>query len=333
MGLARVGETAAAGASDTQLTTGTQNMVSVVMPAYNRGYIIAESIASVLRQTYRDFELIIIDDGSQDDTRQVVSRFTDPRIRYLRHEQNRGCSAAYNTGLAQAAGQFVAILDSDDLWKPERLAKALDFLYRHPETDVVFTDFEKLSASEFTPSHVRRWCPRTSALLAARGWPKETIFTQKEMHLILLQEFPLVLQSTLMRRAARERTGFLNESWSSASDWNFILRSSAENRFGYIDEPLSVLRLQADATHHLHGVEGHALCLRMLRDEMRRAPDAEARHAATLGYSYHLRQLSRALLERGKRWKACQALLRGFFVTGRFEFLARAAYALFQGRK
>ena len=326
-------ETAVAGASVTHLPARTQKTVSVVMPAYNRGYIIADSIASVLQQTWGDFELIIIDDGSKDDTREVVSRFTDPRIRYLRHEQNRGCSSAYNTGLREAAGEFVSILDSDDLWKPERLAKALDFLERHPEADVVFTDFEKTAGKEVTPSHVRRRCPRTSALLAERGWPKETLFTQREMYLVLLQEFPMVLQSTMMRRAARDRTGYLNESWRSASDWDFILRCSKQNRFGYIDQPLVSLRLQSDATHHTHSVAGHASCLEMLHEEMRHAPDAEVQKAAELGYSYHLRQLSRALLDRGRKWQAFHTLVGGFFITWRVEFLARAAYSLFQRRR
>jgi glycosyltransferase involved in cell wall biosynthesis len=304
--------------------------ISVVVPTYNRGYIISESIKSVLGQTYQDFELVIVDDGSKDNTHEVVSRFADPRIRYTRHEHNRGCSAAYNTGLREARGEFVAILDSDDIWKPERLAKAVNFLKRHPEADAVFTDMEKYDGSQFFPSHVRRWCPLTVSILAERQWPKEVVFTQKEMYLCFLQEFPLTLQSTMMRSEALKRVGYLNESWISASDWDLMLRFSKQNRLGYIDEPLTVLRVQSDAVHHVRAVEGHFRAVAMLRDELEHSEDSEIRKSASVGYNYQLRQLSWAYLERGQRWKAFQALVGGFLRTRRLELLARAGYSLVQ---
>src|SRR6185437_8398583 len=112
--------------------------VSVIVPAYNRGYIIAEALQSVFAQAFQDFELIVVDDGSKDDTAQVVSGFSEPRLRYVRHEQNRGYSAACNTGLREASGEYTGFLDSDDIWKPEMLSRDVSFLDRHPEADAVF---------------------------------------------------------------------------------------------------------------------------------------------------------------------------------------------------
>lgn len=307
-----------------------ETKISVVVPSYNRGYIISESIESILGQTYQDLELIIVDDGSKDDTHNVISRFADPRIQYTRHDQNRGYSAALNTGLRNARGEFIAILDSDDIWKPERLSKTLNFLERHPEVDAVFTDMEKYEGSQFFPSHVRRWCPLTSSMLAERKWPKEVVFTQKEMYLCFLQEFPLTLQSTMMRSEALKRVGYLNESWPSASDWELMLRFSKQNRLGYIDEPLTVLRVQSDAVHHVRAVEGHFRAVAMLRDEIEHSEDPEIRECASIGYIYQLRQLSWAYLDRGQRWKAFRTLVNAFLRTGRFELLARVAYSLVQ---
>lgn len=107
-------------------------VVSVVLPTYNRAYIVGEAIRSILAQTCTAFELIVVDDASSDESHSIVASFRDRRIRYLRHEVNRGCSAAYNTGFHASRAPLVAILDSDDLWRPDKLARCLDFLNRYP---------------------------------------------------------------------------------------------------------------------------------------------------------------------------------------------------------
>lgn len=95
--------------------------VSVVIPTYNRAHLVGRAIQSVLNQTYQDFEIIVVDDGSTDNTEEVVKSFNDPRIRYIRHDQNRGGSAARNTGIKMARGEYIAFQDSDDEWLPEKL--------------------------------------------------------------------------------------------------------------------------------------------------------------------------------------------------------------------
>ena len=96
-------------------------MVSVVIPTYNRASMIARAVRSILTQTFEDWELIVVDDASTDNTEAVVSSFTDPRIRYRKHQVNRGGSAARNTGIRNARGEYVAFLDSDDEWLPNKL--------------------------------------------------------------------------------------------------------------------------------------------------------------------------------------------------------------------
>jgi glycosyltransferase involved in cell wall biosynthesis len=101
-------------------------LVSVIIPTYNRATLLPRAIESVRQQTHENWELIVVDDGSQDGTEAVVKSLQDPRIRYERHEVNRGVSAARNTGLRLAQGQWVAFLDSDDYWRREKLAVQLE---------------------------------------------------------------------------------------------------------------------------------------------------------------------------------------------------------------
>jgi glycosyltransferase involved in cell wall biosynthesis len=108
-----------------------KDLVSIIMPSYNTGKFIAESIDCVLAQTYENWELIIVDDCSSDDTDAVVARYDDARIRYLKNEKNSGAAVSRNRALREAKGRWIAFLDSDDLWLPEKLEKQIDFMEKN----------------------------------------------------------------------------------------------------------------------------------------------------------------------------------------------------------
>ena len=103
-------------------------LVSVIMPSYNTGNYIAESIQSVQSQTYSNWELIIVDDCSTDNTDAVIAQFDDPRIHFLKNEKNSGAAVSRNRALREAKGRWIAFLDSDDLWHPEKLEKQIAFM-------------------------------------------------------------------------------------------------------------------------------------------------------------------------------------------------------------
>lgn len=103
-------------------------LVSIIMPSWNTGRFIAESIQSVLNQTYSNWELIIVDDCSTDNTDEVVASFNDSRIKYLHNEKNSGAALTRNRAMREAQGEWIAFLDSDDLWAPEKLQKQLAFM-------------------------------------------------------------------------------------------------------------------------------------------------------------------------------------------------------------
>lgn len=106
-------------------------LVSIIMPSWNTGRFIAESIQSVLNQTYQNWELLIVDDCSTDNTDEIVAGFNDKRIRYFKNEKNSGAAITRNRAIREARGEWIAFLDSDDLWSPEKLAKQLNFMNEH----------------------------------------------------------------------------------------------------------------------------------------------------------------------------------------------------------
>lgn len=111
--------------------------VSVVIPVYNVEKYVAQAIESVLAQTHQDFEVIIVDDESPDRSLEICRRFTDPRIRILQ-QKNRGLAGARNTGIRHSQGDYIALLDSDDLWQPQKLERQVAHLQRRPEVGVSF---------------------------------------------------------------------------------------------------------------------------------------------------------------------------------------------------
>lgn len=121
-------------------------LVSIILPTFNRGYCLQAAVDSVRAQSHSDWELIVVDDGSTDDSHDRMSRYADDkRIRYIRRP-NGGVAAARNTGLTLATGDFIAFLDSDDLWKPFKLRLQLDVLRALPEVGMVWTEMEAVRA-------------------------------------------------------------------------------------------------------------------------------------------------------------------------------------------
>ncbi len=122
------------------------DLVSVIMPSYNTGKYIGKSIESVINQTYSNWELIIVDDCSDDDTEEVVSVFKDERIKYFKNAFNSGAAISRNRALREAKGRWIAFLDSDDIWKPTKLEKQLEFMQCN-NYFFSYTNYEELDES------------------------------------------------------------------------------------------------------------------------------------------------------------------------------------------
>lgn len=146
-------------------------LVSIIMPSYNTGRFIAESIQSVLAQTYTNWELLIVDDSSTDDTDVVVAQFSNSRIRYLKNEKNSGAAVSRNWALREAKGRWIAFLDSDDLWHPEKLEKQLAFMEKN-DCSFSYTAYVEID-EDSEPRGVEVTGPKriTKAGMYAYCWP------------------------------------------------------------------------------------------------------------------------------------------------------------------
>jgi glycosyltransferase involved in cell wall biosynthesis len=196
--------------------------VSVILPTYNRAWIIEEAVASVLAQTFPDFELIVVDDGSTDDTRTRLSRYGD-RVRYF-YQRNQGVSAARNTGMQHATGGLIALLDSDDLWKPAKLARQVAFFDADPKVRICQT--EELWFRRGQRVNPKRRHRKPS------GW----IF---EPSLALCLVSP---SAVMMRRDLIDEMGGFDVSLPACEDYDLWLRISLRCPIHLLDAPLVIKR-------------------------------------------------------------------------------------------
>ncbi len=198
--------------------------VSVIIPTYNRARLIGRAIQSVLDQTYQNFEIIVVDDGSTDNTIKVIRYFQkiDKRIRYIRHDNNKGGSAARNTGIKAAQGDYIAFQDSDDEWFPEKLRKQMRLFAKAPvEVGVVYTGFWRIENGK------KNYIP----------WPW---IAKKDgsVHEELLKGNFVTTQSIVTRKECLEKAGMFDERLPRLQDWELVIRLSLYYDFKCIDEPL-----------------------------------------------------------------------------------------------
>lgn len=299
--------------------------VSVLIPTYNRSYIIGDALRSALAQSYRDFEIVVADDGSTDDTRAVVKSLGSDRIRYVCHESNRGCSAACNTAIAAASGELLAFLDSDDLWKPDYLERQVRFLDHHPAAGLVFSDMELQEKSVTFPSlmGLMSCFPR---MLQGKPRAEEYTFSGREMYICLLEEVPVKPTATVARRELFQHGGGFNETWPSGTDWDLFLRFSKLTDFGYINLPLVIQRRTPDATHQKFREQDKLFLLStFLEEKAKLGEDREALQAVNRGISSHCLILAGLYLDAGQRRKSFSVYVQGFRETGEPLMLLRAA--------
>ncbi len=138
------------------------DIVSIIMPSYNCGRVVRETIESVFAQTYTNWELLFVDDCSTDDTESIVMSFNDPRIHFFKNEKNSGAAVSRNLALREAKGRWIAFLDSDDLWKPEKLEHQIRFMeendyhFSYTGRDFIDEDSRPLNRSVTGPKHITK---------------------------------------------------------------------------------------------------------------------------------------------------------------------------------
>jgi glycosyltransferase involved in cell wall biosynthesis len=302
-------------------------MVSVIVRTFNRAYSIGKAIRSALRQAYDDFEILVVDDGSTDNTSQVVQSFSDHRIRLLRHDSNRGVGAACNTGIAAAQGEYVAWLDSDDAWRPQKLERQVQFLSQHPETDAVFSDVYMHEVDRDVPS-LTEYMKVFQKCLNGKAHGAEVVVAQRAMYLCLLEEVPIKPTALMVRRAVFERVGLFDETAQSGEDWEFLLRLARVSSFGYIHVPLAEVNWSPDSTFRRFELNDKTYLVGVFRKERERLrEDLEAFNAARRGLFMHFKSLGYQYVEAGMWGQAAKTYLQGFEATRKPEMILQAGAA------
>ncbi|MGB8510012.1 MAG: glycosyltransferase family 2 protein [Pyrinomonadaceae bacterium] len=204
--------------------------VSVITPLYNSAAFIRETLDSLLRQTYPHWKSILVDDGSTDDTAQVVEPYlADSRFRYIRQE-NQGIAGARNTGLRAASGEWVCLLDHDDRWLPEKLERQLRFTLAH-NYDITGTD-------AFIVRGAERWIYSRGFPAVAEELARAATDESVDVFGLLIRVNFICTCSVMLRRALFEKHGLLDAQAVPADDYEMWLRCLPEARLGFLGEPL-----------------------------------------------------------------------------------------------
>lgn len=314
-------------------------LVSILIPAFNSGNFIQETLESVLAQTFPNIEIIVVDDGSTDDTRQKVLAFGE-RIKYI-YQPNGGIASARNRGMALARGQLVALLDADDICHPDRIAIQVDFLQKKTDIILCGADFSAFNSSgHVSDSYINNYY----GIIRSTAGGIEQLYDEKRS--LDTSQSPWVVNNSrevkiyygyiynkivwgnfihpptvMLRRSVAERVGSFDEKLFFACDYDWLIRVSRLGRIGYIERPLLKYRLHLGQSSSHHNIEPAILETIAVMDKIR--CDDEKFYQANwqrfqrrLGHLYL--ELAYSLVER-KRLSALGYLLRSL----RYPFSAK----------
>jgi len=209
-------------------------LVSVVLTSYNHARYLSQAIESVLAQTLKDIEVVAIDDASQDESPAILQRYAD-RVKVIQHETNRGTYASLNEGIAHTSAPCIAILNSDDLWLPEKLEKQVAVMESDARIGLVHTAFRPIDAEGN---------PIDGNPLGVRFHPNP----QGDLLAELLTRNLFITSSVLFRRECLERCGWFEERLFGMGDWDMWLRIAEYYRIGYVPEVLTLYRIHGQNT-------------------------------------------------------------------------------------
>lgn len=261
--------------------------VSVVIPTYNRRHSLPNALESVLRQTYSDIEVIVVDDCSTDDTMAYLESVADPRLRVIRHAVNKGAGGARNTGIAAARAPMIAFQDSDDEWLVSKLARQMAAYEKAGSPDFGAVYCGKVTYGEGEAG-------RRGRRLVSYA-PRPEVKAEGDILQSLLRESLISTQTLLVRKDLLDAIGGFDESLRIGEDWELAIRLARHTRFVFIDEPLGMCFLGADSINIVK-INQVQMRQRMLEKNMDMIAPDPALHAE------YLRSIARVYQRHG-RWR------------------------------
>jgi glycosyltransferase involved in cell wall biosynthesis len=242
--------------------------VSVVLPTYNRAGLLQRAIASVLGQSYRNFELLVVDDASEDGTPELLAGIADPRLRVLRQAQRRGAAHARNVGIRAARGGLIAFQDSDDEWLVCKLEQQLALLDASPP------QVGWIGGTYLVEAGDRIYSVRSPSLIAGEGYDDE-----------LLVGEPFVTPTWLVRRELLEAAGLFDEHMPCLEDWDLIFKLAGNCHFRAVKDHILLRHGSADGLYANipRRVQGLEVMLNRHRDRWLSGPSRYAAWCTELG--------------------------------------------------
>lgn len=231
----------------------TQPTVSIIISTHNRAELLHNAISSVLHQTYKNWELIIWDDGSTDNTREVIDRFSGQNIRYF-YDQNHGVSFAKNQAIKASKNAYLAFLDDDDYWEPEKLKIQMEILVNHPEIDVIFSDYwinngkGVIKDSEFSK------CSNALKILKKIGIGDNSYIITNGFFESIMADNYILPSSIVMKREVFLEEGFFAEELRSVQDLEYWWRLGLSGKVIAIIERILLTR-----NKYSNNLSGHSL--------------------------------------------------------------------------
>jgi glycosyltransferase involved in cell wall biosynthesis len=197
-----------------------QPVVSVIIPTFNRSHTLPRAVKSVLEQDFEGFEVIVIDDASEDDTQKIIHSFNDPRIKYIRLDKNMGAAAARNVGISFSKGKYIAFQDSDNVWMEGKLKKQMEMFIQLPDrVGVLYSGILRISRNK------REYVPDFGDKLKSG-----------DIHVALLRKNFVDLSAAVVRRKCFHILGMFDEHLPCYQDWELWIRLSQDFEFYYLDE-------------------------------------------------------------------------------------------------
>jgi len=196
-------------------------LVSVVIPTYNRADKIDRSLTSVLNQTYENLEVVVVDDGSTDNTEEVIRSYEDTRVHYIGHEENKGATAARNTGIEAAKGEFIAFQDSDDEWHPKKIEKQVEAYMNSPDDyKVIYT----IVCGNLTGG---------GKIYVPERW---AVPRNGDIHHTIRKGSCVSTVGIFTNKSCLEKVGYFDENFPRLQDWELAFRLSKHYKFKLVDE-------------------------------------------------------------------------------------------------
>jgi glycosyltransferase involved in cell wall biosynthesis len=210
--------------------------VSIVIPTYNRAHLIGETIQSVIDQTFKDWEMIIVDDGSDDDTEEVVNAIASEKIHYFKIEHTGNLGKVRNYGIQKSKGVYIAFLDSDDLWKSEKLFVQIELLKKNPPAKFSFSNSEQFGdGAIITPKY-------------------NLFFTGNIFHdMVVKHQYTICMTSLIFEKSILKDVGLLNETWKGGADVEFFYRLAHQVDCVFTNEKLACIRKHGQSTSQFLG--------------------------------------------------------------------------------